>query len=101
MIFLSKVEDSFTIQQRGCILVPGLPHPSDTIPVIKKNSEITLRRPDGSEIQTNIRDLEMISRRPSVPFTPILLPSSLTKEDVPIGTELWYAPKPDDIYNPA
>ena len=46
------------------------------------------------------RELEMISRRPPVPFVPVLLPSPLTKGDVPIGTEVWYYPTPQDTYAP-
>ena len=54
----------------------------------------------GTEIQTSIRELEMINRRPPVPFIPALLPSPLTKSDVPIGTEVWYYPTPEDTYAP-
>ena len=97
-ILLSAVADVFAIEGRGCVVVPGLPYPSPTIPVLRRGAPITLRRPDGSELQTTIRDLEMISRRPPVPFTPVLLPSPITKSDVPIGTELWYFPTANDTY---
>src|SRR5688500_16252886 len=97
-ILLCAVADVFAIEGRGCVVVPGLPDPSPTIPVLRRGAPITLRRPDGSELQTTIRDLEMISRRPPVPFTPFLLPSLISKSDVPIGTEIWYYPNENDTY---
>ncbi len=97
-ILLSTVADVFAIEGRGCVVVPGLPYPFSTIPVLRRGAPITVRRPDGSELQTTIRDLEMISRRPPVPFMPILLPSPITKSDVPIGAELWYFPTANDTY---
>ncbi len=97
-ILLSTVADVFAIEGRGCVVVPGLPHPSSTIPVLRRGVAITLRRADGSEVRTSVRELEMISRLSPVPFTPILLPSPLTKSDVPIGTEIWYFPTADDTY---
>lgn len=94
-IHLFTVADVFLIQDLGCVLVPGIPDPSPMIPVIKRGALITLRRPDGSEIKTIIKDLEMLNVRPRVPFTPISLPSSIKKADVPIGTEVWYFPRQD------
>lgn len=91
---------SFSIEGRGCVIVPGVPYPSSTVPVIRRGASITLRRPDGTEIPTSIRELEMINRRPPVPFIPALLPSPLTKVEVPIGTEVWYYPTPADTYAP-
>jgi len=90
-LFLFRVEDVFEIQQRGCVLLPGVPAPSDQIPVIRKEAAILLRRPDGSERATFIRALESIRRDKFHPEVPILLPRDLTKEDVPIGTEVWLA----------
>jgi hypothetical protein len=90
-ILLFTVADVFAIEHRGCVLVPGIPDSSSGFPGIKRGVTITLRRPDGSEIQTTIKEFEMISARPRAYFaTPILLPSTIKKADVPIGTEVWY-----------
>lgn len=97
-ILLSVVEDLFQIEGRGLIVVPGLPDPSSTVPVLRRGSAVTLRRPDGSRIETFIRELEMINRRPPVPFTAFLLPEGLTKSDIPIGTEVRYLPTSADTY---
>ncbi len=97
-ILLFTVADHFAIEGRGCVVVPGVPDPSPTIPILRRCAPITLRRPDGSADQSIISGLEMLHPRPSVPFTPILLPSPLTKSDVPIGTEVWYFPAADDTY---
>lgn len=99
-ILLSSVTDVFFIEGRGCVIVPGAPYPTATIPVLRRGAPITLRRPDGSEIASRIRELEMINRRPPVPFIPILLQSPTSKSDIPIGTEVWYFPTAEDTYAP-
>lgn len=100
-ILLSTVTDVFFIEGRGCVIVPGVPHPSATIPVIRRGASITLRRPDGTEIQSCIQALETIRRHPPALDFPILLPPPLTKSDVPIGTEVWYSPPSDGTHAPA
>ena len=95
---LSTVADVFTITGRGCVIVPGVPYPSATIPVLRRGAPIILRRPNGTRLLTSIRELEMISRRPAVPFIPVLLPVTITKGDVPVGTELWYFPTSSDLH---
>ena len=97
-ILLCIVSDVFLLEWRGCVVVPGAPFPSRTVPVLRRGSPIVLRRPDGVEIQSRLAELEMISRHARVPFTPIRLPAEITKEDVPIGTEIWYFPTPEDTY---
>lgn len=98
-ILLFTVADHFTSDGKGCVVFPGVPYPSATVPIIDRGAPITLRRPDGTEVQSTVRELEMVNRRPYVPFIPILLPSPLAKSDVPIGTEVWYFPTPDDTYS--
>jgi hypothetical protein len=99
-ILLSEVTDVFFIEGRGCVILPGAPYPSATIPVLRRGSPITLRRPDGSQIATHIQELEMINRRPPVPFVPIFLRTPISKSDIPVGTEVWYFPTEEDTYAP-
>jgi len=49
-----------------------------------------LRTPTGSETDTFIKELEMISYRPRPEkiCIPVLLPKEISKEDVPVGTEV-------------
>lgn len=94
-ILISVVAEVFAIEGRGCVVVPGLPFSMLTTLTHPRGTPITLRRPDGSEIQTSIRDLEMVSRA-TVPFVAILFPLPIAKTDIPIGTELWYFPDASD-----
>ncbi len=91
-ILRSTVADVFTITGRGCIIIPGMPYPSATIPVLRRGAPIILRRPDGTKLLTSIRELERISCYPAVLFIPVLLPVTITKGDMPVGTEIWYFP---------
>ena len=89
MVPLFIVEDRFQIAGRGCILVPGIPDDA-SLPVIRVKDKIVLVRPDLSQVSTYIAGIEMINYRtePQRITTPILLPSDLSKEDVPVGTEV-------------
>jgi hypothetical protein len=57
---------------------------------LKIGDRIILKRPDSSEIETTIRGFEMGSRHPSG-CVPLLLGKELSKQMVPVGTELWTA----------
>jgi len=81
----STIEDVFQIDGRGCIVVPGLSLDDD--PHVCVGDPITLRRPDGTELQTNVAGIEMI-RTLNRNAMPILLPKKIQKNDVPIGSEL-------------
>jgi translation elongation factor EF-Tu-like GTPase len=84
---LSVVEDVFQISGRGSVVVvPGIPREGDWH--IKTGDPLTLKRPDGTAASTVVRGIEMASP-PHPHFIPILLGLRLTKDDVPIGTELW------------
>ena len=90
MQHLFTVADRFQIEGRGCVLVPGLPTEPGS-PDVVRGALIRLRRPDGREIDTCIKEIEMISyrKRPEKICIPILLPKDVTKEDVPVGTEVF------------
>jgi hypothetical protein len=81
----STVEDVFHIEGRGCIIVPGLL--LDDSPCVQIGDPATLRRPDGTTIQTHIAGIEMLSPR-SRDCMPVRLPNDVRKSDVPIGTFL-------------
>lgn len=84
---ISNVEAAFEITGRGCIVVPGMP--LDLAGVnLKVGDRIVLKRPDGSEIETQVRGFEMGSRNRSG-YVPMLLGKELTKDRVPAGTQLW------------
>jgi len=89
MLHLFTVADRFQIENLGCVLAPGLSTEPGS-PSLRIGARIRLRTPEGREIDTSIRDLPMISYRkmPEKITVPVLLPNDLTKDDVPIGTEV-------------
>lgn len=92
-VLLFTVEDAFQITGRGCVLVPG-PSAEEGSQPIRIGDRVCLRKPDGHSFDTVIAGVEMIGRRPrpKVITAPILLPRDVTKDDVPIGTEVWLLP---------
>jgi translation elongation factor EF-Tu-like GTPase len=59
--FISKVEDIFQISGRGCVVVPGIP--KDGGFRLKVGDPLLLRRPDGTELSTTLRGIEMVEPR--------------------------------------
>ena len=58
MLKLSIIEDVFELFGRGVVAIPGIPLPSDR--VVKAGDARLLKRPDGSELTTRVRGVEMI-----------------------------------------
>jgi hypothetical protein len=85
-MLLFCVEDVFDIRGRGCIVVPGIPKSVER--KIRIGSTVRLKHPDGSEVETMIRGIEM-GGSPDFPAIPILLGAEISKVQIPIGTEVW------------
>ena len=83
---LFTVKDTFLIEGRGLVPVPGIVPQGDE--QFRIGDFIRLKRPDGSEIDWRIGGLEMLYPLPSSKDVCILL-GGLGKQDVPIGTEVW------------
>ena len=82
---LFVVDDTFEIKGRGLILAAGIsPEGEERFRV---GDLIRLQRPDGSAAVVRIDGLEILSPNLRNIF-PILL-TSVSKNDVPIGTEVW------------
>jgi hypothetical protein len=84
--FICRIDDVFQIAGRGCVVTPGIP--KGTAFRLKVGDSLLLRRPDGSELHTVLRGIEM-GGSPEFPAIPILLGAEVTKEQVPVGTEIW------------
>jgi hypothetical protein len=87
MTLLSTIESVFEISGRGCVIVPGISESVRGDLVVRHSAAIELRNPDGTVTRTRIVALELGSgpnRRQS-----FLLPPDLSKDDLPIGTEVW------------
>ena len=82
---LCIIEDVFLISGRGLVVLPGIPLTGNWH--VKAGTPIELRKPNGSTRESKIRGIEMI--RGTRQILPILLGAGLTKDDVPIGTEIW------------
>jgi len=81
--------DRFQIEGRGCVLIPGVScEPGD--PVVRLGDRIRLRMPAGSDLDTTVRGIEHIryAKMPEKITFPVLLPETITKDDVPVGTEV-------------
>jgi hypothetical protein len=99
MLHLFTVADTFQIEQRGCVLVPGLPTEPGA-PIVRTGARIRLRTPVGREIDTTVKAIELINyrKRPEKICIPVLLPSDVTKNDVPIGTEVFLLEETYDVF---
>lgn len=83
---LLTVEDTFLIEGRGVVVTPAIPVPDYSGP---QSVSATLRKPDGAEtvVQAQLQ-IPMVSPPPQV-YSYLCLLVGLTKQDVPIGTEIW------------
>ena len=77
-MFLFKVDERFMVTGRGLILVPGLGDKKATV-----GDPIKIIRPDQKIIETTIVGIGWNE------FRDILVGKDLTKDDVPIGSEVW------------
>lgn len=87
--FLAKVDDTFWIQGRGVVLVPGQAASDFKIRV---GTVLQLRTPDGRSIDTHIPGVEFLkesldSERCQMA---ILVTSDVARDSVPSDSEIWY-----------
>jgi hypothetical protein len=83
---LLTVEDTFRIEGRGVIVTPKIPVDGYRGPL---SCTVCLRRPDGTERNASAAfDIPFVHPPPPAPYYVCFL-VSLTKEDVPVGTEIW------------
>jgi hypothetical protein len=85
MHFLSIVEDTFEIQERGTIVVSGVPR--DTTLKVRMGDTICLVCPDESRITAQVSGIDYFGGNLNRHSDPILF--KLTKSQIPIGTKLY------------
>jgi hypothetical protein len=91
---LFVVEDAFFIKGRGLLPVPCIVPEGDER--FRVGDPILLKRPDGSRLEWTIGGLEMIHCTPRRQTDDIfILLKGLSKEDVPVGSEVWSVDTPD------
>lgn len=91
--FLSVIEDTFDLSGRSSlVVVPGIPR--DTSWQVQNGEPLRIKRPDGSELSTSVSGIEM-SCPPSPKGWALMLGDGVTKEMVPVGSEIWLtSPRP-------
>jgi hypothetical protein len=79
----------YVFQHRdGVALFPGLVMPE--LPrEVRSGDKLELRRPNGTRFSTVIAGIEHAKRADRSSAYPVRL-ASLSKEDVPLGTEVWW-----------
>ena len=83
---LLTVDDTFLIEGRGVIVTPKIPVDAYSGACSRA---VTLRTPDGRE-RTARASLDIPRVSPAPPsYYYLCLLADLTKDDVPIGTEVW------------
>lgn len=82
----STIEAVFQIQDRGCVLVPGIPRDADTH--VRVGDHVYILGGRRGCIDTVIRGIEMISASPPLAGFPILLPKTVCKDDISVGASL-------------
>ena len=90
-MFLAKVEETFEIRTRGCVIVPATPASDFRLRAL---DPVQLRTPDGHALDTHIASVELLSGPQVKGRMALLLPEGVTKQDVPIGTEIWLISTP-------
>lgn len=84
---LFTVEDNFKISGReGIVIAANLP---PNMPDLKGKEKIVLIQPEGREIETEIAGIEMVRTVSGIRKIALLI-KDVTKEDVPIGTEVFF-----------
>jgi hypothetical protein len=83
---LFTVSQTFTIQGRGVTLLPELRPVGDER--FKVGDPLRLKRPDGTDELVKIGGIEL-AKVLNAPCKVLVLLSGKSREDVPIGTEVW------------
>ena len=84
---VSVVEANFAIEERGTVIAPGIPRTPKCD--LKRGDMIVLISPTTEKAFTaEIKEVGMLSP-PSPKGWPIQLDRSVSKEDVPEGTQVW------------
>ena len=89
MRFADRVQTVFWITGRGLILVPENPGGNYRL---RLGDLLQLRTPDGRSVDTRMASIEMVCG-PNGCRLAIALPGDIGKDEISIGTEIWYVPE--------
>jgi hypothetical protein len=91
VFFFASVQASFEVADRGCFIIlvrDDVKGPNAEF-TLKVKDPIQIRRPDGQVLDTYVEGFEMASGSAVKGRLVVRLPRSVTKSDVPKGTEIW------------
>ena len=84
--YSSTIEAAFQIEGRGCVICPGIPRDANSH--VTAGDHLYILGGRRGCIDTVIREIEMTSARPSLSGFPVLLPNTITRDDILIGASL-------------
>lgn len=91
MIFLARIEDTFQIAGRGCVIVPAIPR-SELSSKLRAGAPIQLRMADGRIVDTFIVSIELLCGPQVKDKRAFLLPATIGTE-IQKGAEIWITPE--------
>ena len=86
-LFLFKVDDHFQITNWGLVIAPGIPLEHYEGP---RDIRLLLKKPDCTEIEEAAEIFYSFPKPTPIKKMLTILFPHLKKEDVPIGTEVWF-----------
>ena len=87
-VYLFRVVDTFDIQGRGCVLMPGISH---ELAHSCRKGRLRLRHPDGTEREVFFAlELALIRGKEGSREVPMFLLKNIFKAEVPLGTDVWF-----------
>ena len=90
MNLICEIEEVFDLTGRGCVIAPGISKETECTVLI--GSPLIIVCPDGTELKTTVKGIEMInSIKKPVRFNPILLPRDIEKGQLPKGSKVYLA----------
>ena len=87
MQLICTIEDVFYITDRGCVVVPGIPYDFST--PVGIGAQLLIETPSGEHVRTTIVGVEMINRGKLMSHAPFSVPSNITKNQLPVGSNVF------------
>jgi len=87
MQLICTIEDVFYITDRGCVVVPGIPYDFPT--PVGIGAQLLIETPSGEHVRTTLAGVEMINRGKPMNHAPFSVPSNITKNQLPVGSNVF------------
>lgn len=87
MQLICTIEDVFYITDRGCVVVSGIPYDFPT--PVGIGAQLLIETPSGEHVRTRLVGVEMINRGKPMSNAPFSVPSNITKNQLPVGSNVF------------